>query len=690
MYGTNSVLPVRIEPAVLRPQAYRVLSRKHGLSIKTDGLQALAEQVGTQFGASWRSSGACLKFLEEFALIWKQQERGLFVDHDGVVAVSTELKERARNAHAHVSQPTKEQAASEALHIKTLDRYFGAAPVNSKHTPPEEESESVDLEAGSSLSSPPTSGEDQLNWKDYFKVINAFDQQKFAYDPNKMQFGFVAPPVRSEGTLILGPTLKDKISYMMARYYLTKERIMRNANFVSDESLNPLSSIFALNQQITSGFNSDIAKSGSRITPIKNLLGKDGQNFILLGLLRKNQKGSWSLEDPSGIIEVDISQTIPTEGLFFVPGFILLAEGIYYTVGNKFHITSITHPPAEKRNSTLDSIGNLDLLGIHGQSNTNYISKLDDELKVRLHFLERELDEHRFVVLGADIHLDNLITLEGLRTTLKVLNENPPTVLIFPGSFTSVHISPSQNDSETSSIDSYCDGFDSLAQILSDFENLINDTTFIFIPGYLDPWQGASNVSLPPVLPVKPISGSFTKKLNKICKSIFWASNPCRIAYLSQEIVVVREDYTRYLKLNDIDFPILQQQDFDMKIEQLGEDLEQSTLETSVSKGIIDIKKRLPDSIAQSRKLVRTILDQGHLSPFDENVKPILWNLDHTLTLYPIPSTLIICDTTSPFFDVTYNGCKTVNTGTLRRKRKVNYFEYLPSVKRAIEQQQRF
>lgn len=39
-------------------------------------------------------------------------------------------------------------------------------------------------------------------------------------------------------------------------------------------------------------------------------------------------------------------------------------------------------------------------------------------------------------------------------------------------------------------------------------------------------------------------------------------------------------------------------------------------------------------------QLVQTILDQAHLAPLPLNVRPILWDFDHSLRLYPMPTTV--------------------------------------------------
>jgi len=45
---------------------------------------------------------------------------------------------------------------------------------------------------------------------------------------------------------------------------------------------------------------------------------------------------------------------------------------------------------------------------------------------------------------------------------------------------------------------------------------------------------------------------------------------------------------------------------------------------------------------ASYSQLVQTIIDQCHLSPLPLSVQPINWQLDYTLRLYPMPTTVLI------------------------------------------------
>lgn len=709
------VLPVKIQPGLLRPLAYRVLSKKYGLNIKSDGLVTLADYVGRRFGMNWKKDGDTLKFLEELALVWKQQERGLFVDKTGVEEVIGEIKERHK-----ISDAVKTTSPIDGKHhINTLEGFLkdnrrsnveqalpGEEPLQSATPADVVASDTTDNQAllNNNLEMDAMDVEDnklhetvdELNWQDYFKVLNAFTQQHFRYDHTNKQYECIATiqnfnQKKTDGIETLLPDVQASVSMFPNRYHILRDRVMRNEMFQESDSFNPLSSTANLEQQLVQSAGDSFQQIS--LTQIKNLLGRNGKNFLLLGLMKKNSKGNWSLEDPSGDVELEISQAIPNKGTYFVPGCILLVEGIYYSAGHKFHVTSIAHPPGERREATLDAIGNVDFLGIHQLSKTNYVSRLDKNLKIRLHFLEKELTDHKLVVLGGDIFLDQLVTLEALRKVFQRLESDPPIVLVFQGSFSSIPVYPLMSSKNISATTSYKNSFDSLASLLANFPALINYSTLIFVPGVNDPWGSLVNLGTAGTWPQKPVPLRFTQRINRVCKKVVWGSNPTRIAYLSQEIVIVRDDVNGRFKRHNIVFPANEETD-----EEEGE-YSIATQPNLISElddeyksinQLVKSQEQLPLRIQESRKIVKTILDQGHLSPFDTSIRPIIWNLDDTLQLSPIPSTLFLSDTTAPEFDVTYNGCKTLNTGKFLHKRKARFLEFIPSLKKASQEEVHF
>lgn len=79
---TPRILAVEIQPNVLRPVAFRVFTKKHNLTLKSDALTLLCSFIGRRCGADWRNSGAGEKLLDEIARQWKRNEgaSGILVD----------------------------------------------------------------------------------------------------------------------------------------------------------------------------------------------------------------------------------------------------------------------------------------------------------------------------------------------------------------------------------------------------------------------------------------------------------------------------------------------------------------------------------------------------------------------------------------------------------------------------------
>ena len=65
---------------------------------------------------------------------------------------------------------------------------------------------------------------------------------------------------------------------------------------------------------------------------------------------------------------------------------------------------------------------------------------------------------------------------------------------------------------------------------------------------------------------------------------------------------------------------------------------------------------------ADTAQLVQTILDQSHLSPFTLSTRPTLWEYDHAMRLYPMPTAIVLADK-SESYDLTYEGCHVFNPG---------------------------
>lgn len=87
----------------------------------------------------------------------------------------------------------------------------------------------------------------------------------------------------------------------------------------------------------------------------------------------------------------------------------------------------------------------------------------------------------------------------------------------------------------TDAFSSSLDGFDHLADIILSYEAIAGSSHFIFIPGPLDPWGSTT-------LPRPPLPPPFTSRFRHKVPLAHFPSNPCRISFFGQEIVVMRQD----------------------------------------------------------------------------------------------------------------------------------------------------
>jgi len=76
--------------------------------------------------------------------------------------------------------------------------------------------------------------------------------------------------------------------------------------------------------------------------------------------------------------------------------------------------------------------------------------------------------------------------------------------------------------------------FKALALLIAEFPLLANEGRFVFVPGPNDPGAGAT-------LPRAPLPNYFTEALRERVKHASFATNPCRLRFYAQEIVIFRE-----------------------------------------------------------------------------------------------------------------------------------------------------
>ena len=174
----------------------------------------------------------------------------------------------------------------------------------------------------------------------------------------------------------------------------------------------------------------------------------------------------------------------------------------------------------------------------------------------------------QFLVFS-DLHLDSPKDLSNFRNVLQAyeshFEERPPAVCILCGNFTAKPVTITdgkalkayQGEREaflainSTLLNTFawmlkaC--FSSFADLLLSYPRCARDTHFIFVPGPSDPFD-VSNL----LLPRRALPNSLVKDVKLKLPKVTFASNPCRILYKSQEIVVFRDDLMSRMLRNTV------------------------------------------------------------------------------------------------------------------------------------------
>lgn len=283
-------------------------------------------------------------------------------------------------------------------------------------------------------------------------------------------------------------------------------------------------------------------------------------------------------------------------------------------------------PIVENRSDAIKAIGlqNTDIF--------NSIGSLSELEKLRDQELEHG-QEGMFVILS-DVHLDSPAVIERIERMLEGYGDfDPLPVFVLMGNFTSRPMSGSASDGAKAMM-GY---FEDLAGVICRFPRVAAEGRFVFVPGPNDP-------GITGVLPRGPIPNYFTSSLRSKVKHAIFASNPCRIRFFTKEIVFFRDDLVGKMRRHCLLEPR----------EAGGGDGEEE--EVDADGAVLSGQRRL------SRHAVKTVLDQGHLSPLPLSASPIYWQHDHALRLYPFPDALVVGDSVDQYYE-NYEECDAINPG---------------------------
>ncbi|KAI0006571.1 DNA polymerase alpha/epsilon subunit B-domain-containing protein [Xylariaceae sp. FL0662B] len=318
----------------------------------------------------------------------------------------------------------------------------------------------------------------------------------------------------------------------------------------------------------------------------------------------------------------------------------------------------------------------------------------------------------RIVVIG-ELNLDQPRALQVLRKILTIYSTEPegcsPMTFVLAGNFTQ-HAVMAGGGASGGSVE-YKECFDALAAVLSDFPTLLQFATFVFVPGDNDGWASAFEAGAAVPLPRKPVPEVFTSRVRRAFATAnaeagvksgggeaIFTTNPARLSVFgpAHEIVLFRDDISARLRrtavhlkptnadsgasggkgnelsANTADGHNSQsnEEDVDMSTtapppptdtDAMDVDPDTTTTITAPTAGTT-----IPHDLHAARKLVKTLLDQGHLAPFPHAIRPVHWDFaGSSLALYPLPTAVVLVDPAVPPFCVTYEACHVLNAGAV-------------------------
>lgn len=752
-----SILPIILPPTTLRPLAFRTFTKKHSLTLSSSALQALATFIGKHCGSGWREEGLAEKVLDEAAKSWKKNFGGVIVpgEGDGFKGILRTLEQSMSGG-----RPSQQGVLSRQGSFG-FDNIDGdtAESISMHRAMSREDSEaSFRLPApGNNDEGDTTGSEDPRKW---LKVVGAFEQPRLIYNVNHKHF----EAATNAPSLLPDPSHKTHL--FRHRYNLVYQRLLRNESFQSSSVASARTS--SLQRSMS---NTATSQQAYKLTPIANLLGRGGSNHLLLGLLKISPTGVLTLNDLSGSIAVDIqhARPVPEDGAWFTPGMIVLVDGIYEEegsrtrprlddnfgvggiVGGKIVAFSVGGPPCERREITIGvsstgkhghanvggGFGWVDFLGVGSERATgSAMRKMETRVLTKAPPQGLAEGRARMVICG-EAELDNAKTLQALKRVLGLYAAEQagqtPMVVVLMGNF--VRYAVMTGGTSGGSIE-YKEYFDSLASAVSEYPTMLQNTTFVFVPGDNDPWASTFSAGAATALPRKSVPDLFTSRIKRAFATArseaekltgkkadgeaIWSTNPARLTLFgpAQEIVLFRDDMSGRLRRNALRFQppqagtqsepeakIVSDQKMDRDARAVEEGQE-SSKGTEVDRAVETAESHIPTSkthetansrvlsdLQTTRKLVKTILDQGYLSPFPTSDRPVLWDYAGALQLYPLPTALVLMDPEAPPFAVTYEGCHVMNPGPLTpqsRKGIAQWMEYDARTRRGETREVRF
>ncbi|KAK5946035.1 DNA-directed DNA polymerase epsilon, subunit B [Knufia obscura] len=716
--NAQTVLPIILPPQTLRPVAFRTLTKKHNLTITSSGLGALANFVGKFCGERWRQEGLAERVLDEIAKQWKRDNGGLILDDGHDKKLKNILKSLEPCMSGGKLDVTRLSRSNNTVgSLSRSDSLLNRPDVSRDDSQASLGISGLDVQ-DEEMEEDDTTHEDA---RAYLKVVSAFNQPRLAYSVSKKTLEL------NTSTATLMPPIHHKIAAFRNRYHLVHQRLLRNESFQNTTfskttGVSTLSRSASTMASTTGAYkitpiSNLLGRSGSSHLLLGLLVHSAAGDLSVTDLT-----GSTVLDISTArpIPDEDAwfcpGMIVLVEGTYDDDGSnnsnLGSAGGVGGQIRGRFVVDTIAGPPAERREVTLGTGHNHKIDAIHTVAGAGYGwfdflgTGSEKALGQQMRRVQRRVLGHKDnnpenedsrrtkVIMIGECTLDNPRTLEAIKAILnsQLASDEPsdrPLTVVLLGNF----VSAASMVGSAKGGDSihYKEAFDNLASVLSEFPSLLSTTTFVFVPGDNDPWASSFSAGAATLLPRQGIPELFTSRIRRAINNAnteanlkkdidtpgeaIFTSNPARLSLFGpvEEIVLFRDDITSRIRRNAILFP-KQEQDEEMAdendITQIHPDTEMpdpdieavashvpSAANTTANSNAID----KPTFIG--RRVTKLLLDQSHLAPFPNSIRPTLWDFSHSLSLYPLPTALCVCDAEAPAFCVTYEGCHVFNPG---------------------------
>ncbi|KXX76281.1 DNA polymerase epsilon subunit B [Madurella mycetomatis] len=718
-----AVLPIILPPATLRPLAFRTFTKKHGLTLTSAALQEFASFIGRHCGSGWREEGLAEKVLEEIAKAWKNRNGGVILE-----GTSPELKDILKNLEGNMSggkvlsgprglsrqnslilQPT-----DDSDHSKTR---LGLRPTMSLTR---DDSQSSFGMTSMAVDDEPDD-ETIRDVRSWLRVIHAFDQPRYSYNVAKKHF----EKITSKPSLL--PSASHKTESFRNRFNVIHQRLLRNEAFqtsavTSARSASLRRGASAMQSHKITPIANLLGRHGTNhmllgmlvILPTGNLAISDLTGTITLDLSHAvaiPEDSAWFTPGMIVLIDGVYEEEEESTGKGLSG-----SSGVGGTIGGRFQGFFIGQPPCEKRRATLGvsgldggpdhtiggGFGWIDFLGVGSERAVGpRMRKLEQRLLRQPALADSDSPGRGRVVVVGELNLDQPRSLQALKKILSLYATDPegstPMAFVLTGNFTT-HAVMARGGSGGSI--EYKEFFDALASTLADYPMLLTTATFIFVPGDNDGWASAFSGGAAVPLPRKPVPDLFTSRIRRVFAAAnaeaglsgsegkggeaIWTTNPSRVTLFgpNHEIVLFRDDISARLRRASVrlksqstvnDQPqTLQEQTDDVAMSGGGESpagLQESIVDMDLDQAPSPPQdsgvERVPYDVLTARKLVKTLLDQAYLAPFRQSIRPVHWDFTSPMYLYPLPTAMVLVDTTAPAFCVRYEGCLVMNPGSV-------------------------